>query len=66
MGLLTDFHRYLKSTRVNQWVEFLVRLHLFPQTFIVQDQISFKNVQETSLFMYERINKGDHGVSAQF
>lgn len=64
MGLFTDFHKYFKSVGVDQWIEVFVRLHLFPQTFTVQDQISFKNSHETRLLIYEKINKGDHAVSA--
>lgn len=62
--LFTDFHESLKSIGVDQWIEVFVRFYLFPQTLIVQDQISFKNLHETSLLIYEKINKGDHAVSA--
>lgn len=62
--LFTDFHESLKSIGVDQWIEVFVRFYLFPQTLIVQDQISFKNLHETRLLIYEKINKGDHAVSA--
>lgn len=39
--LFTDFHTHLKSSGVDQWIEAFVRFHLFPQIFILQDQISF-------------------------
>ena len=53
-----------ESIDVDQWIEVFVRFHLFPQTFIVQDQISFRNLHETRLLTYEKINKGDHAMSA--
>lgn len=62
--LFTDFHVSLKSIGVDEWIEVFVRFHLFLQTLIVQDQISFKNLHETKLLIYEKINKGDHAVSA--